>query len=154
MGKDISILNDLFGPAFVINLKRSDDRRRYVNNLFKDSSFQYSFFEAIDAQHLDPNELARNGLFDVNKSRKYYRGWPHDELLIAPLACSLSHMKLWEYIIDHDLPAGIILEDDIEINDPVLNNLNSFLKDLPENWYFFTLDTWPITKNLPQHHNS
>jgi len=31
------------------------------------------------------------------------------------LACCLSHRKTWKYIIDHDLPFAIIVEDDIEI---------------------------------------
>lgn len=42
---------DNFGPVYVINLKRREDRRIVLERIFKENNIQdYTFIEAIDAK--------------------------------------------------------------------------------------------------------
>ena len=36
---------------------------------------------------------------------------------LKSLACTITHQKIWKHIIDNDAKFGLIIEDDIEIND-------------------------------------
>lgn len=48
--------------------------------------------------------------------------------------CASSHLATWKKIIDDDLNAAMIVEDDVIFNDNFLELLNEFSKDLPADW--------------------
>jgi GR25 family glycosyltransferase involved in LPS biosynthesis len=63
-----------------------------------------------------------------------------DSPLKAPIheslrfGCFLSHVKLWQEIMDSNLPHGIILEDDVRISSNFSMRFHSLLHSLPVSW--------------------
>jgi|694.fasta_scaffold113773_1 GR25 family glycosyltransferase involved in LPS biosynthesis len=48
--------------------------------------------------------------------------------------CASSHLATWQKIVDEDLNAAMILEDDVIFNDNFLELLDDFSKELPSDW--------------------
>lgn len=53
---------------------------------------------------------------------------PGQALAPTELACSISHRKAWQYMIERGLPYSLVLEDDVRLS-PLLPR---FLADVPE----------------------
>jgi GR25 family glycosyltransferase involved in LPS biosynthesis len=94
--------------SYIVNLKRSVDRRNYIEETFYKIGYSnYEFVEAVDGNDLTDLELKQNYNFELA------------ERLCKPLtrleiACALSHIKVQEKIIkDNSNYHTLILEDDI-----------------------------------------
>jgi GR25 family glycosyltransferase involved in LPS biosynthesis len=111
-----------FSPVYVINLKRREDRKSYINNLFLNNEIKYyTFIEAFDV---------KNNIEDI------FLKINDKEEIASPslMATSASHLKAIEYWINtSQTEYAIICEDDISF-DPVeywnftweefINNIN------------------------------
>lgn len=103
---------------YIIHLARATARRSNVDRLIDTLPGEVEVLDAVDAQTLDPSEMARyvprNGLFPP---------YPF-ALRPAEIACFLSHRKAWSQIAEADAPGAMIIEDDVLINraqfDPAL----------------------------------
>lgn len=98
-------------PVFVINLPRSHERREYIDTQMRQFGINYELVEAVDGYQLTKSEmLKRYGkqLFNVN---------PYNKQVMTPgaVGCLLSHLKLYDLIIEQDIEIACILEDDAKI---------------------------------------
>lgn len=100
-------------PVFYINLDSRPDRRQFMEEQFARLSVQVERVSArtiadvpteLIAWHDDPGTL-----------------WPASP---GDLACSLSHHMVWRRIVDENLPAALIFEDDALIE----GSLGGFLQ--------------------------
>jgi glycosyl transferase family 25 len=82
-------------PAFVINLKRSADRRRVMEDQFTRLGMSPTFIEAVD------------GSASVT---------PPGPLAAGELGCLLSHCAAWERMVRESIPAAAIFEDDCRLD--------------------------------------
>lgn len=95
--------------SYTINLKRSIERRAYVNSeLSKIPFIDNEFIEGIEGRNLSQNELLAFHQ-EIAKDR-YGRN-----LKLGEIGCTLSHRKCYESFLDTDYKALIIFEDDIAI---------------------------------------
>ncbi len=95
-------------PVKVVNLKRRQDRKDNIINLFKSIHFtEYEFFEAVDGKELKNTvEIAK--LFSGNDFGNR-RGF---------IGCALSNYNLWKELLDDPTTEYyVILEDDITLSD-------------------------------------
>jgi glycosyl transferase, family 25 len=102
---------------FIINLKRSADRRVRIEQAFKKLELRFQLFEAIDGYALTANELA----VIIDPNNEYPRKFKPGEV-----GCFLSHYNVIKRIVEEKLPYALILEDDIEVS----NNLPQLLLKL------------------------
>lgn len=87
---------------FVISLKEKNDKRReHINNEFSGKGIAFSFFDAVTPA---TNEIY---LSKFNLSNK------NTEISEVEISCFLSHVCLWQKVIDEKIPAAAIFEDDI-----------------------------------------
>ena len=88
----------------ILNLKKRNDRRKNIENIFKKINFEnYSFYEALDGKNI-PLNLEIKNLFTNNDfgNRKCFIG------------CALSHYNIWiDLLKDKTSQYYIIFEDDI-----------------------------------------
>ena len=101
----------------VINLKKDNERKEYMKtNIYKNfpKNLNIHFINAIDG-----NLMKKNNNYNMNH-----------------IACSLSHLKAWDYVIENDLNNFIIVEDDIVFKDNFLEKTNRYLNNLPKKWDF------------------
>ena len=85
-------------PIYIINLRRTPERRLQIQRQLDAFGLAYRFIEAVDSHDLSTNEL--NDLYPAGN---------------AALACTLSHIKCYDEIIKNKHPIGCILEDDAEL---------------------------------------
>jgi glycosyl transferase family 25 len=92
--------------GFVIHLARAVGRRPQVDELLRRLPVPTQVLDAIDGQALTEEDVAsvyRRGLHQPHYPFALRRG---------EIACFLSHRKAWREIVDRDLEAGLVMEDD------------------------------------------
>jgi glycosyl transferase, family 25 len=106
-------------PVHVLNLKRSEMRRES----FKTTNvhLEYSFYEAVDGSKLEQQEIAEHfSDFLPFPSRGAY-------------GAALSHLKMWELVIEKGMPMTVA-EDDAIFRDDFHAMSEAMLSRLPSNW--------------------
>ncbi len=102
-----------YPPIYIINLKRTPERKLYIQRQLDALNLNYEFVEAIDkydlsckaeraviADQLDISQTNMEALYDYHCNQ------------LGPLACLLSHVKVYNLIINNDIPYTCVLEDD------------------------------------------
>lgn len=91
----------------IINLKRSTDRRRKMEDQLKSVSLPFEFFPAIDGR------LGEHRTFNHYSEEFCIRKWRRP-LTPGEVGCFASHYLLWQRCVEQNLPL-LILEDDVVI---------------------------------------
>ncbi|MDO4426504.1 MAG: glycosyltransferase family 25 protein [Moraxella sp.] len=87
----------------VISLNNATDRRSHIEHTFKAAKVDYEFFDAIT-----PDTLVDMGkLLGLNNLLSNKR------LSMGEKSCFLSHIAIWQKMIDDELPYVIVFEDDV-----------------------------------------
>ncbi len=102
-----------YPPIYIINLKRTPERKLYIQRQLDALNLNYEVVEAIDkydlsckaeraiiANQLDISQTNMEALYDYHCNH------------LGPLACLLSHVKVYNLIINNDIPYTCVLEDD------------------------------------------
>ena len=113
--KDIirNILKKKLGniPIFIINLKRSIKRKKFMIAQFDHSEIRPAFIEAIDGQYLK-NTTNGSFTFSNGNSLQFYQDISSKESK-SELACLLSHIVAIRKAYDSGQEAALIMEDDV-----------------------------------------
>lgn len=100
---------------FVINLKRSTERRTAIEKQLIELGLDYKIIEAIDGSELSSVDLARD-----TKQLNY-------AFKCGEIGCALSHIKIYNQMVNEQIKSALILEDDININpclEDIIHNLH------------------------------
>ena len=93
---------------FVISLKQSVERRKYITEQFNKLGLQFSFFDA----YLGTNYFNNSEYYDDKKARKNI----HRSLKAGEVGCALSHNAVYKLIVEQHIPYALICEDDIVVS--------------------------------------
>jgi len=96
--------------GFIVHLQRATARRRQVDHLLKELPVETRVVEAVDGQALSDTQIAERYAKGLHKP-----SYPF-ELRKSEVACFLSHRKVWRTIVESDLDAGLIVEDDVALD--------------------------------------
>jgi len=115
--------------TFVINLKRSPDRRANIEKQLQTLEIDYEIIEATDGRELTAEEITN--LYNEKESLKYFK----QPLLRDAIACADSHLRVYNQIINDGLAYAFIVEDDV-ILDPRINDIlrDDFLNKQNFDW--------------------
>lgn len=102
--------------TFVLNLKRSFDRRKYMQELLKDFPYPWEFFEAVDGREI--KNLSE--VYNEKKAIHFYG----KALTRGEVGCALSHLGIYKKMIDENIDKALILEDDIILEKYFLEELS------------------------------
>ncbi|MFC6489644.1 glycosyltransferase family 25 protein [Nitratireductor sp. GCM10026969] len=97
--------------AFIIHLKRAHGRAPQVARLKATLPMPATVVDAVDGQALSEAQIARVYCPALHRPRYPFA------LRLSETACFLSHRKAWREIVDRELDAGLIVEDDVELGD-------------------------------------
>ncbi len=100
--------------SFIIHLGRSKGRMAQVQDLSAKSPFEVEIVDAVDGSKLTAGEIDTCFSAQPLFQPKYPFG-----LNTGEIGCFLSHRTAWQKIVDQDLTAGLILEDDVQL-DPMV----------------------------------
>lgn len=103
---------------FVINLKRSPQRRSRMEKQLRRLRLDYEIFEATDGQLLGEDEarqyLDRNSMHLPSDKAPNKGAVPYK---LNQIGCSLSHYRVYEKIYKDKIPCALIIEDDLTLSD-------------------------------------
>ncbi|MGH7884798.1 MAG: glycosyltransferase family 25 protein [Thermodesulfobacteriota bacterium] len=121
----------------IINLERSKARREFIEKQLKRLNLNFEIVKAVDGNDLNENDLK-------NYSRKEALKVNGRELLSGEIGCVLSHIKVWQQLIEEDLQHVLVLEDDAMIGEMLLKILD--LKETyPSDWEYINFVTdWKL----------
>ena len=86
---------------FVINLKRSIDRKHNFQKNWQFASKYIEIIEAVDGNNLSDKELSK--IAPNYQSLNVTKG---------EIGCALSHLAIYKKIVNECIPMALILEDD------------------------------------------
>jgi len=114
-------------PILVINLKRSEDRRRHMEKELGRFGVKYSFFRAVDGNKLTREERRSYSL-------KHAVSTHNKPLSNKQIGCALSHIYVYKKMVAQSIKEMLILEDDCIFEDHFFDLLNCRESWLPSGW--------------------
>jgi len=112
--------------TFIINLDKDTYKKIIIEDLCKKHALDYEFITAIYGFQLKDDYIhsITNKQESITKIRR--------ELSKGEIGCTLSHLQIFNKIINNNLEYALILEDDAYFDEKLLfflNNFNGFLED-------------------------
>jgi Glycosyltransferase involved in LPS biosynthesis len=126
---------------FVINMQRSKDRWINICGQLEKFNVPYERIEGVDISQLTQSEIDK--YYSFKKNRKTYP----KPLSVGEIGCHISHIKCWEEIVKQNLDFGIVLEDDIVLDDKFADAVD-FIKSNFDKWRFLRLQCEVKDKKL------
>ncbi|MBC6414049.1 MAG: glycosyltransferase family 25 protein [Chromatiales bacterium] len=99
--------NSLF-PIFVINLKKSPERKVQINQQLSDLGLECQYIEAVDGTQYTPYQLVEK----YGRQIFYTNTYNKQRMTLGAVGCLLSHIKFYEHMMENNIPAACVLEDD------------------------------------------
>ncbi|MDH3000857.1 hypothetical protein A1D23_10355 [Chelonobacter oris] len=112
---------------FIVNLKLSLDRKDYMIKLCNLFGLNVEFVEAVYGK-----ELQKSFVDSIYDSLKSYHTIGR-EMTLGEIGCALSHIRIYKYILEHNIDVALILEDDVFFEKDLLNALEQ-INLYPEDW--------------------
>lgn len=117
-------------PVFVINLPEDTGRREIMRARLDAAGVGYEFIEAVNGRKFD---MASHPDYDGIKRRAAFGR----DMIPAELGCLLSHRKIFEKMDRDNIPAAVILEDDVVFEPEFADVLRALIRmneDGPSKW--------------------
>ena len=101
-------------PIYVISLKRTPERRLYIQRQLDALNLNYQFVDAIDKRDLKSPQYRAEiaDLLGIDRTIVEKR---NTHYFYDHFACALSHVKVYNLMAKHNDSAACILEDDARI---------------------------------------
>ena len=97
--------------AFLINLDRDKDRLAAADAQLKRLGIAYERVPAVCGADLSPAELRRR----VSRRRAL---WANGRMYTpGQIGCALSHNSVYRRMAEEDIPAALVMEDDVQFSD-------------------------------------
>jgi len=138
---------------FVINLKRRPDRlKNFLDNCpLQNINIIYGFDgKNIENENINEQKLLENFV----------------NFLPGEKGCFISHLRIWQYIVDNEIEYGLIFEDDANFCKDFLSKYKNFVTEIPTdcdvafiggkfdaNYKMNENNYIQISKNIIQHKN-
>jgi glycosyl transferase family 25 len=116
-------------PIWVINMKRSVDRRAYIRAQLDGLGLDYELVEGVDGKELSAEDLV------LSYSSSAALAVLGRELTTGEIGCSLSHLRLYQRQVEEGHEAVVILEDDVVV-DPSFLEVMDRRDALPADWRY------------------
>lgn len=112
---------------FVISLQDSKDRQKNIIDQCNRIGIELMFIDAIYGKDLSKSEISQ---YCNQKKAKHLFG---RELLLGEIGCALSHKKIYQKMVDENIPYAVILEDDAVIKEG-FNDTVKLILSSDANW--------------------
>jgi glycosyl transferase, family 25 len=138
------LLNQSFDKIFVITLPRAHERHRLIEREL--SGVNFEFFYGVDKLEFSVEDAITQGVYSPKRTKAENRYYP--ELSLGQVACSWSHLKIYQDIIAKGYEKVLIFEDDAVVIRENIGELQNIMSELPSDWELLYLGYrkhWNIT---------
>lgn len=120
---------------FVISLKNQEARRKNICSILEQHKVDFELFDATYGKDMTPEEqsLCSNESQTILNLKGNRKVLIEDELSLSEKGCAMSHLRLYQHIIDQNLDYAVIMEDDVIPNDYAFEAINN-LDAIKEHW--------------------
>ncbi|OQK15383.1 hypothetical protein AU255_18100 [Methyloprofundus sedimenti] len=131
--------------VLIISLKRATERREHIVRQMQEQNIPFEFFDAVDGRTLTEEQKSKADLELAEKLLGH-------TLVPGEIGCALSHIGIYEKMVQENIPSCIILEDDM-IFDPQFKNIIQKIETLKNDWELIYLlhgkaKSWPLKRTL------
>lgn len=135
---------------FVISLKNQTDRRNKIAALLDKHGVDYEFFDATYGKEMTEEERSKcsfddKHIVEMAGGRKLL---VEDALSYPEFGCAMSHLRVYQHILDSNLEEAAILEDDVNPNEDIFNAVNN-ISCIKEPWDVVHFSSHIGLKSLP-----
>lgn len=109
------IMHNAAQHNYVISLTTEQKRRKHITEEFGKQNIPFEFFDAITPDIIEETAKKFNIIFDRSSKAT---------LCDAEIACALSHIVLWNFVLENNLDYINIFEDDIYLGENAKELLN------------------------------
>ena len=102
-------------PIFVINMQGSEKRWKTLNNRLANIGISAERFPATIGKELTKEQLDE-WYSPQNNKQKYHR-----DLTLGEIGCYVSHMRIWQKMVDEKINHCLVLEDDLFIEEHLIS---------------------------------
>jgi len=122
----------LYPPVWVVNLPRSTERREYISGHLQALGLPFEIVPAVDGWDLPAQELAE--LYSAEQTVACIKR----EMALGEVGCALSHLRLYQRMLDEGIDEALIVEDDAVL-DPGVPELLAQRQRWPADWEILML---------------
>ena len=126
-------------PIAVVNLADSKERRSFMERQLQSFDVEYEMFPAVDGKKFSQHE--QNLYCDKKARKKLYCSLTNGEI-----ACTLSHLRLYEKIVTENIPEMLVLEDDVLLKSTFFYIIFQRKKWMPRGCELFALSNPDISE--------
>lgn len=112
--------------TLIIHLKRAEQRCAHVKNVISGLPFEGRIVDAVDGQTITVDEIERH------YRRKLHRPSYPFVMSRNEISCFLSHRKVWREILESNLDAALVMEDDAQPVSSFHDSLDLAVKHIEE----------------------
>lgn len=106
---------------YIVSLKRDIEKRKIISKILDDFGLQFEFIDAIYGKELSDNYL--NSVRGKSTGKILDRGYGATP---GEIGCTLSHIKIYQKILDNKIDWACILEDDAILDERFKEFINTF----------------------------
>lgn len=115
MSLQVVSMHNITQRNYVISLTNAQERRAHITQEFGKQDISFSFFDAITPDLIEETAKKFNITFDRSSKATLCDG---------EIACALSHIVLWNFVLENNLDYINIFEDDIYLGENAKELLN------------------------------
>ncbi len=128
-------------PVRIINLDTSVERRLHMREQMSTTGLEYKIVPAVNGNLLAQDEIDKI----CQENAVHLRQGSH--LSPGEIGCALSHIRLYREILDDNIEAMVILEDDVRVDEIIYLAVEQF-RHFPKAWDIVFLGYRIRTKSL------
>ena len=121
-------------PVFIVHYKKLTERKEYLDKALKDNGFlNIHWFEDIDRDTMTQEQLnmyqynPKKWMLD-NATWEHYQSPPR-QLALPEIACAVTHIEIYKYIVEHNIETALVLEDDCKLLDGFYPRFKRLIKE-------------------------
>lgn len=115
--------------SLVITLRRSTARAEQVRKIIAGCPVPCDTWDATDGSLLTADEIKA-----VYQPGRHFPRYPF-ELTRGEIGCFLSHRRIWQMMVEKNIPKLLVLEDDVEFLPNFNEALQFAIDNIPDNAY-------------------
>ncbi|GAB5382390.1 MAG: hypothetical protein Alis3KO_38490 [Aliiglaciecola sp.] len=123
-------LNQFFDHVYVLTLDDATDRQENIKQVLE--GLNWTFFKATDKRNLNPETFKQDGVYSDAVHKRTKR--TSRSMKTGEVACSLSHVRMYQDMLDNNYQHVLILEDDVLPEPQSLIRFNEVMQQLPKDW--------------------
>ncbi len=98
-------------PIFVVNMQKDKNRREHISKELNQYKLVFEFVEAVDGNQLDDQHINR-----ITQKQKTIDTMGR-QMSKSEIGCAMSHLHIYQKMLEQNIQQAIIFEDDIYIYD-------------------------------------